>query len=229
MNSRSALLIAFAVASTSATKMSTGDAQEEVSLAILPPRSYAPPPPPQPPLPAVSVLREATKEEQTAAAPKQQRQEPQAEKAASAPAAASPAAAETGAAAPGAAAAEASEDEDDVAPGPRPALPFGELEPYGREETASDLTEAAVNETNAMIEQLERAEVAEEKRSVFRALTRLRGVAISSFDSIANLHTGNIEEYAKTKKWRDSHPLQHLALQESDTSKWAFPEDADFF
>ena len=39
-----------------------------------------------------------------------------------------------------------------------------------------------------------RAQVAEEKRSVFRALTRLRGAAITSYDGVARSQTGNIDE-----------------------------------
>jgi hypothetical protein len=72
------------------------------------------------------------------------------------------------------------------------------------------------------------AEVAEEKRAVFRALTRLRGAAITSFDGVARSQTGNIDEYNKTHKWRKTHPLHHLADEESDISKWAFPDNADF-
>ena len=33
------------------------------------------------------------------------------------------------------------------------------------------------------------------ERAVFRALTRLRGAAITSFDGIARSQTGNIDEY----------------------------------
>merc|ERR1712110_1359147 len=61
-------------------------------------------------------------------------------------------------------------------------MPYGELEPFGREDTAQELTEASIHESDEMVDQLERAEVAEEKRAVFRALTRLRGAAITSFD-----------------------------------------------
>ena len=61
---------------------------------------------------------------------------------------------------------------------------------------------------------MERAEVAEEKRSVFRALTRLRGAAITSFDGVARSQTGNIDEYNKTHKWRKTHPLHHLMQYE---------------
>jgi hypothetical protein len=107
-------------------------------------------------------------------------------------------------------------------------MPYGELEPFGREDTAQELTESSIKESDEMVDQLERAEVAEEKRSVFRALTRLRGAAITSFDGIARSQTGNIDEYNKTHKWRKTHPLHHLADEESDISKWAFPDNADF-
>lgn len=108
------------------------------------------------------------------------------------------------------------------------AMPYGDLEPFGREDTAQELTESSVKESDAMVDQLERAEVAEEKRSVFRALTRLRGAAITSFDGVARSQTGNIDEYNKIHKWRTTHPLHHLADEESDISKWAFPDNADF-
>jgi len=108
------------------------------------------------------------------------------------------------------------------------AMPYGELEPFGREDTAQELTESSIHESDEMVDQLERAEVAEEKRAVFRALTRLRGAAITSFDGVARSQTGNIDEYNKVHKWRNTHPLRHLADEESDVAKWAFPDDADF-
>jgi len=107
-------------------------------------------------------------------------------------------------------------------------MPYGELEPFGREDTAQELTENSIHQSDEMVDQLERAEVAEEKRSVFRALTRLRGAAITSFDGVARSQTGNIDEYNKVHKWRPTHPLHHLADEESDISKWAFPDNADF-
>jgi len=107
------------------------------------------------------------------------------------------------------------------------AMPYGDLEPFGREDTAQELTESSISESDEMVDQLERAEVAEEKRAVFRALTRLRGAAITSFDGVARSQTGNIDEYNKVQKWRSSHPLHHLADEESDVSKWAFPDNAD--
>jgi len=102
-------------------------------------------------------------------------------------------------------------------------MPYGDLEPFGREDTAQELTEASIKESDAMVDQLERAEVAEEKRAVFRALTRLRGAAITSFDGVARAQTGNIDDFTKENKWREAHPIRHLAQQEADVSKWAFP------
>merc|ERR1740129_2725108 len=104
-------------------------------------------------------------------------------------------------------------------------MPYGELEPFGREDTAQELMENSVRESDKMVDQLERAEVAEEKRAVFRALTRLRGAAITSFDGIARSQTGNIDDYARSKTWRSVHPVRHLADDEADVSKWAFPDD----
>merc|ERR1719159_845237 len=43
-------------------------------------------------------------------------------------------------------------------------MPYGELEPFGREDTAQELTESSIKESDEMVDQLERAEVAEEKR-----------------------------------------------------------------
>lgn len=106
-------------------------------------------------------------------------------------------------------------------------MPYGELEPFGREDTAQELTEQSIKQSDEMVDQLERAEVSEEKRAVFRALTRLRGAAITSFDGVARSQTGNIDEYNKIHKWRMTHPLHHLADEESDISKWAFPDNAD--
>ncbi|CAE7743177.1 unnamed protein product [Symbiodinium sp. CCMP2592] len=107
-------------------------------------------------------------------------------------------------------------------------MPFGDLEPFGRQNAGQELTESAISETNEMVDQLERAEVAEEKRSAFRALTRLRGVALASFDGIARAQTGNIKDYTQAHQWRKEHPLHHLAEEESDVGKWAFPASADF-
>eukprot|EP00933_Yihiella_yeosuensis_P008504 TRINITY_DN113_c0_g1_i1.p1 TRINITY_DN113_c0_g1~~TRINITY_DN113_c0_g1_i1.p1 ORF type:complete len:420 (+),score=116.10 TRINITY_DN113_c0_g1_i1:100-1359(+) len=106
-------------------------------------------------------------------------------------------------------------------------LPYNGLDAFGREDTAQELTEASIGQTNAMVDQLEKAEEAEERRAVFRALTRLRGAAIASFDGIAKSHLGNVNEYAAQNHWRSQHPIKTLAEEESDVSQWAFPQQAD--
>merc|ERR1719424_1503719 len=103
------------------------------------------------------------------------------------------------------------------------AIPFGSLESFGREDTASELTEASISESNDMVDQIERAVVAETKRSMFRALTRLRGATIANFDGMANAQSANVDHYTKKKEWTKTHKLNHLAEQEGDVKKWAFP------
>merc|ERR1719281_977868 len=77
-----------------------------------------------------------------------------------------------------------------------PTAPFGHLARFGREDTAHELTEASIAESNAMVDQIERAVVAETKRSMFRALTRLRGTTISSYDGMANSQAANVDSWA---------------------------------
>merc|ERR1719163_989695 len=108
----------------------------------------------------------------------------------------------------------------------QPATPFGHLSRFGREDTAAELTAASIDESNAMVDQIERAVVAETKRSMFRALTRLRGTTIASYDGMANSQAGNIDQYARTNKWREQHQTDHLAVRESDVQAWSFPESA---
>eukprot|EP00933_Yihiella_yeosuensis_P046207 TRINITY_DN416_c0_g1_i1.p1 TRINITY_DN416_c0_g1~~TRINITY_DN416_c0_g1_i1.p1 ORF type:complete len:231 (-),score=83.29 TRINITY_DN416_c0_g1_i1:108-800(-) len=105
--------------------------------------------------------------------------------------------------------------------------PYADFDTFGRQKTAQKLTEDSVSESNRMVDQIEKAEVAEEKRSVFRALTHLRGAAIAAFDGIARSHTANMDAYTKKHQWRQEHPVKHLAESEADVAKWAFPENAD--
>eukprot|EP00930_Biecheleria_cincta_P032753 TRINITY_DN2270_c0_g1_i1.p1 TRINITY_DN2270_c0_g1~~TRINITY_DN2270_c0_g1_i1.p1 ORF type:complete len:194 (+),score=56.27 TRINITY_DN2270_c0_g1_i1:29-583(+) len=117
---------------------------------------------------------------------------------------------------------ESKEDERDEHP-----FPFDHMTNFGDVDTAEELTNSSKKETEKMVDQLEKAQVAEEKRAVFRSLTRLRGVAISSFDSIAQAHAANVDKFNKEHKWSKDHPLKQLASQESDVKSWAFPKDAD--
>merc|ERR1719356_1141626 len=93
---------------------------------------------------------------------------------------------------------------------------FGNLQSFGREDTAAELTEASIDESNKMIDQIENAVVAETKRSMFRALTRLRGVTVNSYDSMANAQAGNIDEYAGRHEWSNENKVEHLAEREGD-------------
>merc|ERR1719487_2102140 len=85
--------------------------------------------------------------------------------------------------------------------------PFGQLESFGREDTAAELTAASIDESNRMIDQIERAVVSETKRSMFRALTRLRGATIASYDGMANAQSANVDNYARKKVWSKSNKV----------------------
>eukprot|EP00929_Paragymnodinium_shiwhaense_P002187 TRINITY_DN102399_c0_g1_i1.p1 TRINITY_DN102399_c0_g1~~TRINITY_DN102399_c0_g1_i1.p1 ORF type:complete len:195 (+),score=28.23 TRINITY_DN102399_c0_g1_i1:155-739(+) len=100
---------------------------------------------------------------------------------------------------------------------------FNSLESFGREDTAAELTDASIVESNAMVDQIERAVVAETKRSMFRALTRLRGTTIESYDSMANAQGSNLDAHVRANHWRDAHQTDHLAVREGDVETWAFP------
>eukprot|EP00929_Paragymnodinium_shiwhaense_P099557 TRINITY_DN6126_c0_g1_i1.p1 TRINITY_DN6126_c0_g1~~TRINITY_DN6126_c0_g1_i1.p1 ORF type:complete len:330 (+),score=67.39 TRINITY_DN6126_c0_g1_i1:64-1053(+) len=109
--------------------------------------------------------------------------------------------------------------EIDTAVAPYP----GAIESFGTEGTAGTLTVDSVAQSDAMVDSIERAQNMESKRSVYRALTHLRGATITAYDGIAHAHMKNVEQYAKTHKWRMQHPVHHLAEEESDTARWAFP------
>jgi len=95
--------------------------------------------------------------------------------------------------------------------------------PFGNKPKADTLTSGSKSETNAMIDQIEKAQAAEEKRSAFRALTRLRGAMTTSYDAMAGKHMQNIDEWNAKHSWRKENKVKHLASEEADTSKWAYP------
>merc|ERR1719487_3005684 len=64
-----------------------------------------------------------------------------------------------------------------------------QISPFGKEDTASELTAHAERTQDTLVDAVENAEVAEVKRAVFRALTRLRAASIKEFDTIARLET----------------------------------------
>jgi len=98
------------------------------------------------------------------------------------------------------------------------------VEPFGQEAPAKELTEESVKQSDGMVDQIENAQGVEAKRSVYRALTKLRGATIASYDGIAKGHLKNVDHYNKGHKWREDHPMRHLAEEEADTHIWAFPK-----
>ena len=67
---------------------------------------------------------------------------------------------------------------------------------FGKEDTAKELQDHAADTQDTLVDAVENAEVAEIKRAVFRALTRLRAATIKEFDTIARLETQAIDAYA---------------------------------
>merc|ERR1719352_1942088 len=94
--------------------------------------------------------------------------------------------------------------------------PTGQMiAPFGKEDTAKELQEHAAQTQNTLVDAVENAEVAEIKRSVFRALTRLRAAEIKEFDTIARLETQAIDAYNDAHHYRAENPLAHLHEDEA--------------
>eukprot|EP00933_Yihiella_yeosuensis_P043080 TRINITY_DN377_c0_g1_i2.p1 TRINITY_DN377_c0_g1~~TRINITY_DN377_c0_g1_i2.p1 ORF type:complete len:260 (+),score=93.64 TRINITY_DN377_c0_g1_i2:64-843(+) len=117
--------------------------------------------------------------------------------------------AEAPAAAPPAAPAPAAQE-----PPAAPAV-FTKIAPFGKEDTAKELQEHASRTQDTLVDAVENAEVAEIKRSVFRALTRLRAASIKEFDTIARLETQAIDGYNDAHHYRSENPLAHLHEEEA--------------
>merc|ERR1719284_1493716 len=62
---------------------------------------------------------------------------------------------------------------------------FNKIAPFGKEDTAKELQDHTAKTQDTLVDAVENAEVAEIKRAVFRALTRLRAATIKEFDTIA--------------------------------------------
>eukprot|EP00927_Polykrikos_kofoidii_P065025 TRINITY_DN60823_c0_g1_i1.p1 TRINITY_DN60823_c0_g1~~TRINITY_DN60823_c0_g1_i1.p1 ORF type:complete len:249 (-),score=44.27 TRINITY_DN60823_c0_g1_i1:96-749(-) len=105
-------------------------------------------------------------------------------------------------------------------------LPFGKLKSFGSEDTAAELAGASIKESNNMIDQIERAVVAETKRAMFRSLTRLRGVTVSSYDGMANEQALNIDDHVRNHRWAASNNVEHLAEREGNVEEWAFEPES---
>jgi len=92
---------------------------------------------------------------------------------------------------------------------------FNKIAPFGKEDTAKELQDHATRTQDTLVDAVENAEVAEIKRAVFRALTRLRAASIKEFDTIARLETQAIDSYNDAHHYRAENPLQHLHTDEA--------------
>mmetsp|Transcript_38294 Transcript_38294/g.70810 ORF Transcript_38294/g.70810 Transcript_38294/m.70810 type:complete len:168 (+) Transcript_38294:84-587(+) len=88
------------------------------------------------------------------------------------------------------------------------------IAPFGKEDTARELQGNAARTQDTLVDAIENAEVAEIKRSVFRALTRLRAAEIKEFDTIARLETQALDEYNDNHHYRGENPLQYISSAE---------------
>merc|ERR1719428_1126683 len=84
------------------------------------------------------------------------------------------------------------------------------IAPFGKEDTAAELQSHAARTQDTLVDAVENAEVAEIKRAVFRALTRLRAASIKEFDTIARLETQAIDEYNDAHHYRAENPLNYI-------------------
>ena len=92
---------------------------------------------------------------------------------------------------------------------------FNKIAPFGKEDTATELQNQASKTQDTLVDAVENAEVAEIKRAVFRALTRLRAASIKEFDTIARLETQSIDAYNDAHHYRSENPLEHLHEDEA--------------
>jgi hypothetical protein len=92
---------------------------------------------------------------------------------------------------------------------------FNKIAPFGKEDTAKELQDHAAKTQDTLVDAVENAEVAEIKRAVFRALTRLRSATIKEFDTIARLETQAIDAYNDAHHYRAENPLAHLHEDEA--------------
>eukprot|EP00411_Alexandrium_monilatum_P014737 CAMPEP_0175252916 /NCGR_PEP_ID=MMETSP0093-20121207/36419_1 /TAXON_ID=311494 /ORGANISM="Alexandrium monilatum, Strain CCMP3105" /LENGTH=293 /DNA_ID=CAMNT_0016547215 /DNA_START=16 /DNA_END=896 /DNA_ORIENTATION=+ len=93
-----------------------------------------------------------------------------------------------------------------------------QIAPFGKEDTARELQQHAARTQDTLVDAVENAEVAEIKRAVFRALTRLRAAEIKEFDTIARLETQAIDEYNDNHHYRAENPLDYMASAEPAVS-----------
>jgi len=93
-------------------------------------------------------------------------------------------------------------------------MPAIAIAPFGKEDTSRELQNHAARTQDTLVDAIENAEVAEIKRSVFRALTRLRAAEIKEFDTIARLETQAIDEFNDNHHYRKENPLVYISNDE---------------
>merc|ERR1719263_137547 len=96
---------------------------------------------------------------------------------------------------------------------------FNKIAPFGKEDTAKELQDHAAKTQDTLVDAVENAEVAEIKRAVFRALTRLRAAEIKEFYTIARLETQAIDEYNDAHHYRAENPLAYIHSDEPKVSE----------
>ncbi|CAE8696395.1 unnamed protein product [Polarella glacialis] len=92
---------------------------------------------------------------------------------------------------------------------------FNKIAPFGKEDIAKELQDHAAKTQDTLVDAVEKAEVAEIKRAVFRALTGLRVASIKEFDTIVRLETQSIDAYKDAHHYRSENPLAHLHEDEA--------------
>eukprot|EP00927_Polykrikos_kofoidii_P058216 TRINITY_DN52600_c0_g1_i1.p1 TRINITY_DN52600_c0_g1~~TRINITY_DN52600_c0_g1_i1.p1 ORF type:complete len:242 (+),score=38.95 TRINITY_DN52600_c0_g1_i1:61-786(+) len=97
--------------------------------------------------------------------------------------------------------------------------PAARISPFGREDVSRELQTRAAKTQDTLVDAVENAEVAEIKRSVFRALTRLRAAEIKEFDTIARLQTQAIDDFNDRHHYLAENPLEHIHDSEPRVSE----------
>lgn len=82
--------------------------------------------------------------------------------------------------------------------------------PFGNEDFTDELQDASERTQETLVDATESAQVAEIKRAVFRALTRLRAAQIKEFDTVARIETYALDDYNDDHHFRKENPLVHL-------------------
>merc|ERR1711941_234193 len=106
---------------------------------------------------------------------------------------------------------------------------FNKIAPFGKEDTAKELQDHAARTQDTLVDAIENAEVAEIKRSVFRALTRLRAAEIKEFDTIARLETQAIDEYNDNHHFRMENQMKYLHSNEPNISQDKYTSFHDLY